>query len=202
MTTITVAMLTIGLAASGVAHAKTNSVDEARTIAVCIRTATVVNFTDLARAKYISTQIMATAGVSLQWIECAPSASKETADAVISLTNDSPPNDHPGALAYALPFEGSRIVVMANRLAFAGAGVFPVLLGHVMSHELAHLLQGIATHSEQGIMKSQWTALDFGQMLWRPMCFSAVDAERIQTGLQARRHARDGAGLHTTKAGE
>jgi hypothetical protein len=51
---------------------------------------------------------MASAGVSVKWIECGRSASNDGADAVIDLVSGAR-NDHPGALGYALPFEGAHM---------------------------------------------------------------------------------------------
>lgn len=178
MNATAMAMVVIGLASAG----------EAETIRGCVRlNGGMLKSSDLIRAKQISSQIMATAEVSVQWVECGRSASKEEADAVIDLITDAPSDFHRGALAYALPFEGLHIVVMADRLLPGGPSLFPVLLGHVISHELAHLLQNCQLHSAKGIMKAHWTSSDFGEMLWRPMRFSAEDAEWIRLGMRLRR---------------
>jgi hypothetical protein len=188
MTLTTMAMLATALAAAGSAQANRNPSGEAQTIRGCVRTHSGgLNSTDLTRAKHISKQIIASAGVSLQWSECRQSESTEQADVVIDIVTDAPNNFHPGALAYALPFEGTHIVVMADRLLSNGAKVLPVLLGHVMSHEIAHLLQNSQMHSAKGIMKAHWTSSDFAEMLWRPMRFSAEDTEWIRTGMRLRR---------------
>jgi hypothetical protein len=190
MTATKVAVLTIGLAAAAAAQSNTNQTDEARTIKACMRlNGRILKNTNLIPAQHISKQIMATAGISLQWIQCGEKGSKDEVDAVIDVIADAPLDFHPGALAYALPFEGMHIVVMEDRLAFGGDRLLPVLLGHVISHELAHLLQGCILHSEHGIMKAHWTNKDYGDMLWRPMRFSTADAELIQLGLLRRQGA-------------
>ena len=38
------------------------------------------------------------------------------------------------------------------------------LLGHVLAHEIAHLVEGIPRHSETGLMKASWTARDYSAM--------------------------------------
>ena len=38
------------------------------------------------------------------------------------------------------------------------------VLGHVMAHELGHLLLGMNSHSRQGIMQAHWTDQQLGQM--------------------------------------
>jgi hypothetical protein len=45
----------------------------------------------------------------------------------------------------------------------------------------------MAIHAAQGIMKAHWKSSDFAEMLWRPMRFTAEDAEWIRNGLRLRR---------------
>ncbi len=74
----------------------------------------------------------------------------------ISLSAHSNPDLHPGAWAYALPYEGEHIVVFYDRLQRAFFGSVATLLAHVFAHEMIHILQGISRHSQNGIMKAQW----------------------------------------------
>ena len=59
-----------------------------------------------------------------------------------------------------------------------------VLLGHVMAHEIAHILQGVARHSERGIMKERWESSDYKQMLKGSLRFTEHDAILIKLGLE------------------
>ena len=62
----------------------------------------------LYRAQAAASKMFATAGVRVDWREprsCPAGA------IVISLSENAPASDHPGALAYALPYEGTHIVV-------------------------------------------------------------------------------------------
>jgi hypothetical protein len=55
--------------------------------------------------------------------------------------------EYPGALARALVFEGTRIEVFYERVRrMVGPRRFPSLLGHVLAHEIAHVLQGVDLH--------------------------------------------------------
>ena len=57
-------------------------------------------------------------------------------------------------LAYALPFEGTHIVVFYDRVEeCVRADLFPTLLAYVLVHEITHILQEITRHSATGIMK-------------------------------------------------
>jgi hypothetical protein len=60
-----------------------------------------------------------------------------------------------------------------------------VVLAHVLIHEITHMLQGVARHSESGVMKSQWTAEDQRAMASKPLPFTPLDVELIQHGLDS-----------------
>lgn len=45
------------------------------------------------------------------------------------------------------PIESARARQMAWREAYRG---------HVMAHEIAHILKGVSRHSADGVMKAQW----------------------------------------------
>jgi hypothetical protein len=182
----TMILMAIALAAQGQAgtdRAQTQGPD----LQVCVRVSGVFKGFDLARSRDIGGKIMATAGVSIHWVECEWDSVRLTNDVIIDLAPDRPPDDHPGALAYAFFHEGVHIVVMTNRVQRGrDARFFSVLLGHVMSHELAHVLEGISRHSKEGIMKARWTAKDCEVMAWRPMRFAPEDVALIQIGLEKR----------------
>jgi hypothetical protein len=89
-------------------------------------------------------------------------------------------------MAYALPFEGLHVRVFYDRV--SDPQLFPKfdapkILGHVMAHEIGHLLQGITRHSETGVMKAHWTAADYGSMAFRPLRFTDEDVRLILAGL-------------------
>jgi hypothetical protein len=58
-----------------------------------------------------------------------------------------------------------------------------VAAGYVLAHELAHAMQGVARHSESGIMKAQWSGEDFTAMVYHKLAFTPVDVELIHRGL-------------------
>jgi hypothetical protein len=95
-----------------------------------------------------------------------------------------------GALASAriVGLSGTEITVYEDRLqrffgnhsnlARAGAGA-----GYVLAHELAHVMQGVARHSESGILKAQWSSSDFEEMVFHRLAFTNFDVELIHQGL-------------------
>jgi len=99
------------------------------------------------------------------------------------------PESHPGALAYAAPFAnaGTRIHILCRRVLNpprdAGSGVF---LGHVMAHEIAHVLAGADHHSAEGLMKAQWGKADIREMLAAPLPIDPTDADLIHAALERR----------------
>ncbi len=56
-------------------------------------------------------------------------------------------------------------------------------LGHVLTHEITHVLQGVARHSQEGVMKAQWTPKDRTEMRKRPQPFTPYDAKLIQDAM-------------------
>lgn len=106
----------------------------------------------------------------------------------------------PGALAYALAYEGVHIQVFYDRIAVSDPDLVPYLLANVVVHEITHILQGIDRHSDSGIMKARWTAYDFTMMKRHQLGFTDFDVELIQCGLAARAARRVTGTLAATNA--
>jgi hypothetical protein len=58
-----------------------------------------------------------------------------------------------------------------------------VATGYVLAHELAHVMQGFARHSESGILKTRWSRDDYRDMVYHKLAFTASDVELIHQGL-------------------
>ena len=101
----------------------------------------------------------------------------------ISLSTHTDPASHPGALAYALPYDGEHIVVFYDRLQRLHFGSVTTLLAHVITHEMTHILQGISRHSEKGIMKAQWDREDYAGMKLQLLTFTETDLRLIRVGV-------------------
>jgi hypothetical protein len=122
-------------------------------------------------------------GVNLHWhgLRHCP------ADAIqLSFSRSTPPTLKPGALAYAMPYEGTHIVVFLDR----AEAIIPVqgriLLAHVFVHEISHILQGVSRHSAEGVMKANWGPNDYRKMKMAPLSFTATDIELIHLGIDGR----------------
>jgi hypothetical protein len=138
------------------------------------------------RAIGIATKIYAGIGVTLDWK--SGSRACKAADVIhIELAEHTPDKLMPGALAYALPYEGVHIRVFLDRVEKSvGANGLPCVLAHVLVHEIGHILQGLVRHSETGVMKAHWTVDDFTQMTYRSLPFTEQDTILIQRGLEQR----------------
>jgi hypothetical protein len=99
----------------------------------------------------------------------------------------------PGALAVSYLFEGIHIRVFYDRVRTATESCpLPVLLGHVLAHEISHMLEGTDWHSASGMMKSRWDRNDFWRMARQPLPFTDSDIQLIHWGLDARADRRFG----------
>jgi hypothetical protein len=139
-----------------------------------------VPLTVLLQAERTATWLYAGIGVKLKWSSSGKGGLSMQFDAGL------PEGFHPGALGYAMPFAqtGTRIHVLVDRLhVLVTKPPGGALLGHVLAHELAHVLEGFTHHSEAGVMKARWDHGDLEQMARRPLSFSAEDAAAIRSGL-------------------
>jgi hypothetical protein len=175
--------MTMALAA---AMASAGAAVPGRAVTVCLHRN--ANPLTLDQAQALASQMFGAAGVKIEWREpchCPVGA------ILVSLSEYTPASDHPGALAYALPYEGTHIVVFYDRLhtySVTDPYGLPTLLAHVLVHEITHILQGTDRHSETGVMKARWDQWDFARMRIKALPFTELDINLIQSGVDARRH--------------
>jgi hypothetical protein len=152
-------------------------------ITVYMQDGAIVPGQTLARAEGVAGEMFAQAGVRINW-----RAGRPNGDAItVGMSDASPTSFHPGALAFALPYEGVHITVFYDRIRKEFApDLTATLLAHVLVHEITHILQGIERHSETGIMKAHWSSADYVQMRAKPLPFTDWDVELIQAGLASR----------------
>jgi Zn-dependent protease with chaperone function len=157
------------------------------------------NVVNLSVAKSEAALILSNVGVRVQWerrdyisrpaagsVRCA----RLTADiSVIDLDilDSTSAENHPGALGYSLPFQrsGVRIVVFSDRVLAMRSG--PNLLGHVIAHEVGHILMGTLAHAESGVMRAHWNAGDLAAIGYGSLAFTPVEAEMIAQNLDWQR---------------
>lgn len=162
-------------------------------IPVCVDSGNYRSIQVLMRAKIITTRMFAGAGVAVEWLRPGSAAcrnAQQTQAIVLEFLPSTPPGLHPGAFAYARPYEGEHIVVLLDRIENSVPDTeVPSLLAHVMTHEITHLLEGIARHSQTGVMKARFDVEDFELMTHSTLPFAPEDLDLIRDGL-ARRSAR------------
>ena len=134
-------------------------------------------------SKGIASRMLRRIGVTLTWLHsksCPPEAIH------ITLTGNTPATLRPGALAYALPYEGTHIRVFRDRIEAKQPALVPHLLAHVLVHEIIHILQGYTRHSESGVMKAHWDGADFAQMLRSELPITQEDIDLVHAGIAKR----------------
>src|SRR5581483_11066594 len=94
---------------------------------------------------------------------------------VISMSMRTAASLNPGALAYALPFEKTHIVVFLDRVRAFPRTEQDAIMAHVLAHEITHILEGVDHHSDSGVMKAHWDSDDFAGMCRRPLSFAPED---------------------------
>jgi len=139
------------------------------------------------QAQAIAAQIFSRIGVGTKWYgyhgSCPVRRDKPIVIGMVSPVGD---DDHPAALAYALPFERAHIAIFYSRVQRAvDPRKVPNLLAHVLVHEITHIIQATGQHSESGMMKARWDADDYFQMGRSPLEFTEEDLQLIRIGLLA-----------------
>jgi hypothetical protein len=148
------------------------------------------------RAKIIADQILLTADVNMNWRGKLAPCMGESAKAVqVDLSWNTPPNLLPGALGYAQPFGDAYVRVFCDRIHQNVAPERePYLLGHVLAHEITHVLQGTNFHAPSGVMKAVWNFVECRRMTLQPLAFTGTDILLIRQGLENRAEFRPARG--------
>jgi len=149
-------------------------------VLACLKSETSVRGGVLLSAKQAASEIFDGIGVELRW-----SCTSEPAAIVIRLAPRPPKGFRKGTLAYALPFarQGVRITVFYDRLEsiledhwlFAGS-----IFGHVLAHEIGHVLERVDSHAQTGLMRGYWTERDFQSIKFNSFGFTPEDARSIR----------------------
>lgn len=177
------AAMTMALAIGTSAWAKQAPVDSAPVVTVCMDS--FADSTTLYRAQAEASKMFREVPVRIAW---SSGRACQAADVIhVRLTDRTPESLKPGALAYALPYQGTYIEVFYDRiLSAASPASLPHLLAHVLVHEITHILQGVARHSETGIMKAHWSAVEIHEMQTHPQHFAPEDVQLVQLALANR----------------
>jgi len=138
-----------------------------RRLSVCMDRGTDTEVEQHARA--LAAGIFAEIGAGMEW-----SCSGGSREAItIAISNSTPDKNFPGALAYAQPF-ADRILVFRDQIDKFLPQMRARVLTYMLAHEIAHVLEGIARHSDSGIMKAHWDRYDLREMFSMELKFYSV----------------------------
>jgi len=160
--------------------------DRLPTVRVYYQEKVLVSLYDQARAFFIASRAFRGIGVNVEWRELDSPPPRESdgcgpvEDIELEIERSRVGQGPPDSLAYATPMRtsGTRIHVYYDRVLVMSRQV-PNLLGYVLAHEIGHVLEGVARHSDAGILKAKWGAADYGMMAAHSLTFSPEDTERI-----------------------
>jgi hypothetical protein len=154
---------------------------EDRKVTVYVQNTEIPGLVTLCVAKGVATRIFADIGVRIAWKAGVPPTT-DRGVLVVTFDRFVPAAFHPGALAYARPFDrGAAIHLLYNRIeAAAPRQLVPSILAHVMAHEIGHVLRGDDGHATAGVMKAQFSVEDFHAMSVHRLSFTSTDAAMIR----------------------
>jgi hypothetical protein len=132
-----------------------------------------------------ATRIFAAIGVQLKW-KAHNSVDPNDGMAIqVRFIANMP--GHPGAMAFANPFDPvPAVTVMWDRILLLTdqcPELRTALLAHVLAHEIGHVLMKTDAHSAAGLMKAHWSGLDYGRIVHRRLTFLPDHADMIRRGL-------------------
>lgn len=175
-----------GILAASAPHAKLTA---ASSVTVCVEKAADVEGEGLDRGEISAGKILALIGLEIEWRNQRRSCPQERDPIILNVTTNTPRDYFPRAYGTALPFEGIHIRAFYDRIQRVRPDLVVPLLGHVLAHEIVHILSGTDSHSETGVMKRRWSPSDLEQMVSRPLPFSNFDISLLNLGMRDR-HAR------------
>jgi hypothetical protein len=147
----------------------------------------------MARARYMATKVLAGAGVAVEWVkgERPQDPQRKYCGDLLTIAFDVkvPAGYAAQAMAYTNLNAGwsTEIHIFYDRVsAFPDRLRMAEFLGHVLAHEIAHVLQGVARHSSEGVMKARWSDRDCAELVRRPLPFAAEDVELIRSHFRTR----------------
>jgi hypothetical protein len=164
--TIRLAALSTWVAVAADTHENPLTID--RTLTILVYDYAGVQADTLQESEQETSRIFRYSGVDIAWLPCriqgspipleCPQASPMTP--VLRLVPRLQPvrNKVPAeAIGYSNGDFATISVEFAKRLWESGVARFPEILGHVMAHEIGHLLLPGEGHSTDGIMRAQWS---------------------------------------------
>ena len=159
-------------------------------VPLCLSRLTLADNSAVARAQAIVTRVFASAGLSVEWLSPRQCRTVPVGALRIVLDATVPSRFGPESLGYSLPYAASSdIHIFYDRIRQGHPTDYSILLGHVMAHEICHVLEGIERHSSAGLMRPMWTAGDYMEMHHGTLLLDPEDIQLIDLNLPRRARA-------------
>jgi hypothetical protein len=161
----------------------------------------------LAQTETQAARIYQLGGIEIQWLDCplspaeasqfpacqVPPGPTRLALRLLSQSMADRLRKAQDSYGFALyPEDGSFATVAnvfasdAEQLANSRGMKWGLILGHLVAHELGHLLLGSGSHSSTGIMHVPWYPKELDILALGLMVFRPQEAERMRTNIRAR----------------
>jgi len=139
-------------------------------------------------AQGLATRIFAEIGIPLDWSSCEPAGDSSQTPIVVQLVYGKKEEVTSGVLGSAMPYR-RHIIIYVDRIETIQDPW--TVLGHVMAHEITHIIQGFPRHSGTGLMKPHWSSHDLTEMRHRTLSFTEEDLILLYSALAMRRESMD-----------
>jgi hypothetical protein len=168
--------------------------DAPRVVAYLDSGAVRMSGTSMIVARLQASELFAAAGIRLEWREGDPRPDANGARVVGIQFVESPAIEltsvlDENAVAFARPHAPglTPITVLWDRVRSLlqpyGEIAAGKILGHILAHELCHILEGEPRHSQTGLMKAVWSVLDYGDMISIGLPFAPEDVELMRAAI-------------------
>ncbi len=160
-------------------------------VSACLLLNTHLDYVVLSQGENVTQQILRNIGIRLRW-SCdppAPGPSRRAVRAILMQVVDRAPDRfRKQTLAYALPYarQGVQVTVFYDRFQpflVNGQIAASKIFGHILAHEIGHVLSGVASHADTGLMRAGWTNDDVLTMKFHPLGFTEENARFIRNNL-------------------
>lgn len=144
-------------------------------------------------ARECASRLLAESGVRLVWHSGTPSAIGPDVLVIRFVATlpafETPERKH--TLAFAQPYapDGTPMLFFRDRIAQLATPDFRVntrIVGHVLAHEICHMLEGLSHHSEEGLMRAFWSATDFNTISYCELPIADEDRLLVHLGVEKR----------------
>lgn len=179
-----------------VAKAPVSKIAENRVVIYMTLGSAEIDGVEITLARRQASRLLASAGVTLEWRYGQPRSDSRGARVIgIAFAVEAPAafcdRQHAEALAAARPYgeNVTSILVFADRIAMLGSNFHQPqtgkLLGHVLAHEIGHVLEGVSRHSKTGLMKPRWDGADYRTMFRSGLAFAPEDVYLITAAIES-----------------